>query len=201
MRGTKLFLSRAHITWCLPRAAPPVNITTLPVKALTIEHAICIHECSWETGIIHAEGLAVLQRFEWLLLLLAEAPTLRHGRGWRGITAATHVDLAPRALLLRNPIRVAEGLTINANDFAFSGPLPGFPRSARATRNIADASLGLHPTFLPATIGKCSEFSIAIFVAVISSDHPAGASWAISLLSGGREDLESDEKGGDELHC
>ena len=194
-------LSRAQITWCL-RTAPPLYVTTPPIKALTSEHAICIHECSWETAIIHAEGLAVLQRIEWPPLLLAEGPLLwRHGRGWRGSTAATHVELAPRALVLRNPIRVAVDFAINANDVAFEGPLPGFPRSARATRNIADASLGLYPTFLPATTGKLCEFFIAIGVAVISSNHPVGASWAISLLGGGREDLESDEKGGDELHC
>ena len=83
---------------------------------------------------------------------------------------------------------------------ANGGRAPDFPRGARATRNIADASLGLHPTVRPATIGKFSEFSIAVGVAVISSNHPVGASW-VSLLGGGREDLESDEKGGDELHC
>lgn len=207
MRGTKLFLSRAHITWCccFHRATSPILASTLPSKALTNEHAICIHDCSWETAIFHAEVLAVLQSVERLRLLFTKspAPGLLHGTAWGGSTAATHVDLAPRARILRNPTRVAVVVAITAaNGVAFGGPLPGFPRSASATRNIADASLGFHPTFRPATIGKVCEFSIAIGVAVLSSNHPVFTSpGAIILLGVGREDLESDEKDGDELHC
>lgn len=198
MRGTKLFLSRAHITWC-PRATPPVNITTTLVEALTIEHAICIHECSWETAIVHAEGLAVLQSVEWLPLLFAEGPTLwRHGRGWRGITAATHVELAPRAPILRLRGPLAVSLAIDAT---FGGPVPDFLRGTNATRNIADASRDVHPTIRPATTGKAIELVLAQGVTVLSSDYTIGARREICLLGGGREELESDEKGGDELHC
>ena len=197
MRGTILFLSRAHITWCLPRAAIPVYTTTLPIKALTIEHAICIHECSWETAIIHAEGLAVLQRIEWLTLPLAEGPILwRHGRGWCRNTAATHVELATRA-----PIVLPFPAVSLAIDATFDGPVPDFVRGTNATRNIADASRDIHPTIRPATTGKAIELVLAPGVTVLSSDYTIGARREICLLGGGREDLESDEKGGDELHC
>lgn len=199
MRGTKLFLSRAHITWCciLGRAAPPVDITALPSKALTIEHAICIHGCSWETAFFHAEVLAVLQSVERLRLLLAtKIPNLRHGRAWRRNTAATHVELAPPA-----PILLSFHAVSFAIDATFGGPVPDFVRGTNATRNIADASRDILPTIRPATTGKAIELVLAPVVTVLSSDYPAGASREICLLGGGREDLESDEKGGDELHC
>ena len=146
---------------------------------------------------MHAEGLAVLQRFEWPPLLLAEGPTLwRHGRGWRGITAATHVELAPRAPILLPFLAVSLAI-----DATFGGPVPDFVRGTNATRNIADASRDVHPTIRPATTGKAIELVLAQGVTVLSSDYAIGARREICLLGGGREDLESDEKGGDELHC
>lgn len=122
---------------------------------------------------------------------------MRHGRGWRDrITAATHVELAPRApIVLPFPARII------AIDAAFDGPVPDFVRGTNATRNIADASRDIFPTIRPATTGKAIELGLAPGVAVISSDYTIGARREICILGGGREDLESDEKGGDELHC
>lgn len=148
---------------------------------------------------MHAEVLAVLQSVERLRLLLAtKIPNLRHGRGWRRNTAATHVELAPRAPILRLRGPLAVSLAIDAT---FGGPVPDFVRGTNATRNIADASRDVHPTIRPATTGKAIELVLAQGVTVLSSDYTIGARREICLLGGGREDLESDEKGGDELHC
>jgi hypothetical protein len=146
----------------------------------------------------HAEVLAVLQSVERLRLILAKrVPRLPHGRAWRGSTAATHVEMAPPAPILLPFPAVVVAITA-ANDVAFGGPVPAFVCGANATRWIADASRDILPTIRPATTGKAIELALAPGVTVLSISNPVGAS---TFLLGGGEDLESDEKGGDELHC